>query len=100
MHDDSYGRILHDRLTSQKIKVRSGKRQGCASSPLLFNIVLNTITIAATRGIDDIALRLRTSTMKIISELVWSLEEDIANRLKKARQAFAALRDVYKSWQI
>lgn len=170
MYDDSYCRILHDGLTSQKIKVHTGVRQGCVLSPLLFNIVLDTIMIAATRepnGItwgfnsrledldyaDDICLLThqqstmqhklnqvqeyaeraglavnssKTKFMRInagnttplilgnipleevmefnylgsILTATGGSEIDINNRMKKARQAFGALNNVWKSSQI
>lgn len=49
LYQNSTSRVLHERLLSNPIGVTTGVRQGCILSPLLFNIVLDSVMQEATR---------------------------------------------------
>ncbi|XP_058811188.1 uncharacterized protein LOC131676078 [Topomyia yanbarensis] len=117
-------RILHDGVLSDPIRVVAGVRQGCILSPLplLFLIVIDEILVGA---IDPAGLKINVNKTKsldintvnpssftVAGQAVENVESfqylgsqmasnegtkiDIGARIKKARAAFASLRNIWK----
>lgn len=59
LYSDAHCSVLHDGCLSGQIQIRSGVRQGCILSPLLFNIVLDVVMSEAMNADHGISFGLQ-----------------------------------------
>lgn len=55
-YDGSKCHVLHDGRLSDDFEIRSGVRQGCILSPILFLLVISDVLRSALSGMDDVCL--------------------------------------------
>lgn len=80
-----------ERVTSREISIIRGVRQGCLLSPLLFNLVIETLAIAVRSCPEISAIRVRQSIYKIAL-----YADDTVFFLQKSLRSMRALQFILK----